>query len=169
MYDLERVQNEVKETLVKANASLLTNVPIQLNGRLTRCLGRIMYRGANGKVYPTRIEFSKLLLEDTHDETIYQVILHECAHYIAWYRTGERHGHDLLFKQICAEIGCTNDGAKCDIEELRSAEQHYKYAIYCPNCGFIGGYSRWSNTLESLPYCTCKKCGSQELSYVKNW
>ena len=169
MYNLERVQNEVLETFKKANVSLLANVPIQLNGRLTRCLGRVMYRSISGKTYPTRIEFSKLLLEDTHDETIHQVILHECAHYIAWYRTGERHGHDAMFKQICAEIGCTNDGAKCDVEELRTAEKHYKYAIYCPNCGFIGGMSRWGSTLENLPYCTCKKCGSEELSYVQNW
>lgn len=163
MYNLDRIRKEVKEICVEAGCKI--SMPININGRLTRTLGRVMYSNK----YASRMEFSKAFIENSTDDSIRQTILHECAHYIAWYRTGERHGHDSLFKQICAEIGCVEDKTTSHVESLKSPDKTIRYAIYCPNCGFIDGRHKWCDTLENLPYCRCGKCGSEELSYVANW
>lgn len=165
MYDIERIRAEVHEICRKANCEI--DIPININSRLSRTLGRVMYSNHEA----SRIEFSKMFIDNSTDESIRQTILHECAHYIAWYRTGERHGHDLFFKGICAEIGCVEDKTTSHVEALRSETELFRYTIYCPNCGCIGGQQRWSSTLEGIAThdVYCKKCKSHDLTYQKNW
>lgn len=165
MYDLDTIRKVINETCEKAKCVPIQNVKI--NSRLTRTLGRVLYT----KGSQPRMEFSKLYLENSTDECVYQTILHECAHYIAWARTGSRHGHDLFFKQICAEIGCKEDKTTSHVEALRSDTELYRYTIYCPNCGCIGGQQRWSRSLEGIAThdTYCKKCKSHDLTYQKNW
>lgn len=163
MYDFERVKKEFIEAVESAGCKM--NSPILQNGRLTRTLGRVIYSGD----FINRVEFSKLFLTTATDDTIRQVILHEAAHYIAAKRDGTRHGHDDYFKKICAELGCSNDKAKTAVELTVSKEKVYKYSIYCAKCGFIGGTHRYTKAFDHLEYCTCKKCGGSELSYVQNW
>ena len=161
MYDLERVTKEFSDTLEKAGCKL--DVPVTINGRLTSTLGRVIYRGNN----PYKVEFSKQFLGTSTDDCIYQVILHEAAHFIAAKRSGVCHHHDGYFKQICAEIGCTNDQTKTHVERTVALEKIYKYVVYCPKCGPIAGYQRWSKTLDHLDECSCKSCGSLKLYYTE--
>ena len=109
-YDLNRIKMEFNEVCRKAGTPC--DVPIRLNGRLTRTLGRVFHQCdvTSGVWYSTHVEFSKQLLETASDKSIRDVILHECAHFIVTARTGENHGHDAAFKKVCAEIGTTNDG-----------------------------------------------------------
>lgn len=44
--------------------------------------------------------------------------MHEASHYITTYRTGEVHGHDAMFKSVCAEIGTDNDGTRTKVERI---------------------------------------------------
>ena len=125
MYDIERVTKEFSDTLEKAGCKL--DVPVTINGRLTSTLGRVIYRGNN----PYKVEFSKQFLGTSTDDCIYQVILHEAAHFIAAKRSGVCHHHDGYFKQICAEIGCTNDQTKTHVERTVALEKIYKYVVYC--------------------------------------
>lgn len=169
MYDLARVQKEFMEVCKKANAPC--NIPIKLNGRLTRTLGRVHQQHDGDEYwYSTLVEFSKQLLETATDESIDAVIKHEAAHYIATYRTHENHGHDALFKAICAEIGTTNDKTKTKVERTIEASAVYKYQVYCPTCEtMIGGYSRMGKTLKNLDQCYCKKCKQHGLQLIQNW
>lgn len=166
MYDIERLKSEITEVCEKADCKLL--VPVLINGRLSRTLARVMYQRVGGTCRATAFEFSKMYLENSDDAAIHQTLLHECAHYISWYRTRECHGHDAYFRQICAEIGCIDDRAISKTEGLKSAEQAYKYAVYCSNCGYLGGYSRMTKTLKYIGLCRCKKCGNYTLTYKQN-
>ena len=169
-YDLNRIKMEFNEVCRKAGTPC--DVPIRLNGRLTRTLGRVFHKCdiTSGVWYSTHVEFSKQLLETASDKSIRDVILHECAHFIVTARTGESHGHDAAFKKVCAEIGTTNDGTVTRVERTVSEDSLYKYNVYCPTCNkTIGGYSRMCRTLKEIDMCRCKSCGKGGLKVIQNW
>ena len=168
MYDISRVRREFIQICGKAGVEV--TAPINLNGRLTRTLGRVHEQKENGVWKPVLVEFSKQLIETSTDKSIYDVIAHEAAHYIVTSRTGESHGHDAFFKAVCAEIGTTNDGTVTRVERTVSEDSLYKYNVYCPTCNkTIGGYSRMCRTLKEIDMCQCKGCGKGGLKVIQNW
>jgi predicted SprT family Zn-dependent metalloprotease len=144
------------------------NIEIRINGRLTRTLGRCFAEIRAGVVYPTKIEFSRRLLETSVDDSIIAVIEHECCHALVALETGERHGHDAVFKRMCARIGCTNDGTSTHVERTVADSEVYKYSVFCSNDGFLRGYNRMCSTLKNLSNCYCPKCKQMKLYYVQN-
>lgn len=166
-YDLARVQKEFTEVCNKAGTQVTS--PIELNGRLTRTLGRVISYGTKNYLNNSKVEFSKQLLATCSDDTIRDVIMHEAAHYIANDRTHINHGHDTYFKAVCAEIGTTNDGTVTQTERTVAASEIYKYTVSCPNCGPLGYYHRMSKTLKNISHCSCRKCGSHDLSVIQNY
>ena len=169
MYDLSRVKAEFTE--VCENAGVAVNCDIKLNGRLTRTAGRVTseYDSSLGKYVPTLVEFSKQLVEKATDTSIRNVLMHEAAHYIATTRTGTTHGHDIFFKSICKEIGCTNDGTSTVIENTVADSEVYRYQLYCPTCKKIrGNFHRMCYTLQNIDRCYCTTCfGHVEM--IQNW
>lgn len=171
-YDLNRVTKEFRQACVKAGAGTGAVVPIRLNGRLTRTLGRVHqeYDPQVGGYVSTLVEFSKQLLETATDASIREVILHEAAHLIVTDRTLESHGHDAMFKAVCAEIGTSNDGVSTKVERTVEEKSLYKYNIFCPTCHkTIGGYNRRCKTIDNIAFCTCKGCGKGGLQVIQNW
>lgn len=166
-YDLNRIKLEMEEVCRKANVRF--DIPVKLNRKLTRTLGRVHQECHNGIWEPVSVEFSKQLLETASDKSIRDVVLHETAHVITTIRTGESHGHNNYFKAVCAEIGTSNDGAKTKVERTVAASALYKYSINCPKCGNIGGMNRMCKTLKEIEFCGCKKCGSVGLTWTQNW
>lgn len=73
------------------------DLPVLINSRLTKTLGRCIYKRCGDQVYPLRIEFSRQFIETSTEQCIQDVILHECAHAIACIETGERQGHNTYF------------------------------------------------------------------------
>jgi predicted SprT family Zn-dependent metalloprotease len=167
MYNLERVRKEFTAICNKAGVQVTS--PISLNGRLTRTLGRVCMVRRGDVVENEKVEFSKQLLETTTDATIDSVIKHEAAHYIVTARTHEAHGHDSLFKAVCAEIGTANDGTTTKVERTIAEDKIYKYSVVCPNCGIIGHYHRMSKNLKNISLCYCKTCNSHNLSVIHNF
>lgn len=166
MWTIEKITEYCKE--VCGNANVEFSIPVSINGRLTRTLGRVhSTRNVNGYVTPQRMEFSRQFLETSSDESIRQVIKHECAHFIVAATTHESHGHDAVFKKVCAEIGCEADKTSTEVE--RVVEIKDKYEVFCPNCGKIGGFSRMCKTIKNIKDCTCGKCNSNVLTVVQNW
>ena len=144
--------------------------PVKINGRLTRTLGRVTANWVDKRLENESLEISKALLETATDESIKSVIDHEWCHYYLNKTTGEAHGHDKMFKQLCARIGCTNDGTSTHVDRIVGEEAIYKYQVYCATCDeFVAGYSRMNKTLRNLNRCTCNKCKTSNLSYVQNW
>ena len=109
-YDLARLDKECREAIQGAGVKF--NGPIELNNRLTRTLGRVMY--SHNCI--DKIQFSTQFIENSTDENIREVLLHECSHVVAFLRTHERNGHNSYFKSICAELGTTNDGTTTHVE-----------------------------------------------------
>ena len=90
MYTLDKIENQFKGICAKAGVSC--NVPITINSRLTRTLGRVVINnsiGATDTWKPIKVEFSKQFIETSSDASIEDVIKHEAAHFIATSRTGK--------------------------------------------------------------------------------
>ena len=169
MYDLERLKKELKELSESQGDTF--SIPVSLNNRLTKTLGRVTSKHIGKQWYPQKMEFSKMLLETSTDESVRSVLEHEWCHYYVTKLTKESHGHDHVFKDMCAQIGCTNDKTTTKVERsVADMSKYYKYSIYCPNCGMIGGRQKSSYYLKNnMKGCSCKQCGSEDLWVEQNW
>lgn len=165
MYDLERLKKEFYEAC--ESQGMTTKIPVLINPRLTRTLGRVTYSRDyfTNISTPTKVEFSKELLETSSDQSIRDVLLHESAHAIVTSLTGERHGHDSVFKDMCHKLGTNNDGTTTDVE--RTQDLRSKYVLTCGECNKQYGYSRMCSTVKNYKLCKCK-CGGK-LSLTQNW
>ena len=169
MFGIKEITKYCEELSKRVNDTF--NVPVFLNGRLTRTLGRAFSENIGNDVWvPTKLEFSKRFLETSTEECIKSVIEHEWAHYYTVKRTKENHGHDAVFKATCKMIGCTNDGTTTHVDRTVAEEKLHKYTVYCPHCNEpIGFYDRMCPTLKNIKMCECSKCGSDNLYYTQNW
>lgn len=168
MYDIERIQKRCKNLSEKMNDNF--TLPIIINTRLRATLGRVIMEKRQNHCYNTRMEFSKIFLESATDEVIESVIDHEWVHYYITKTTKESHGHDRLFKETCAKIGCTNDTAITKSDFNTGETPQSKYSVYCSSCGkLVGHYNRLCFTLRNLDKCTCDFCQKSKLYYIQNW
>ena len=169
MYNLNRIEERCCELSDFMGDTF--DIPIVLNGRLSRTLGQVIQQSnADGKWESTRMEFSKSFIASATDKCAEAVIDHEWAHYYATKTTGEPHGHDAVFKRICEMIGCTNDGIKTRVEYTQGAKSPFRYNIHCNDCGeTIGQFARMCPTLRNIEDYHCKLCGSENLSVKQNW
>ena len=144
-------------------------IPVKINKRLTRTLGRVTCVKTDGIVKSTLMEFSYLLISTATIDSIQEVIAHECAHYLVIAETHENHGHDAIFKAMCARIGCTNDGTVCHSLDREVPEtQIYKYFVVCKDCGkTVGKYHRAGKIVQHPDFYNCK-CGGA-LTVIKNF
>jgi predicted SprT family Zn-dependent metalloprotease len=168
MFTLDMIKAELNR--LSASVGDEFNIPVSINGRLTRTLGRVIQHIRNGHCTSDRMEFSKQFLETSTEASIKSVIAHEWAHYYVTKVTGENHGHDEEFKKVCAMVGCKDDKTQTKVERIVSEEKLSKYVVYCPTCGEpIGYFTRMCNTLKNIDSCTCKRCGGGNLYYKQNW
>ena len=167
MWTIDRVKDELNN-LCKADGLPAIQVPVRINGRLTRTLGRVRFMRATCE--PVGIEFARILLETGTDNDIMNVIKHEYVHYFFLVSKGEDHGHDAVFKKKCAEIGCEHDKTMNRLEGGEDYDKKFKYEIFCPDCNeTIGTYSRMCKTIRNIEYCHCGRCGCRFLNVIQNW
>ena len=166
-WTVEAITDYCKELAAKVGMEF--DCPVVLNGRLSTTLGRLISTSGIDGYTPSRLEMSKRLLATATDESIKGVIEHEFCHWYVTKTTREHHGHDQVFRNACAMIGCTNDRAKTTVDRMVEASSIYKYTVNCPNCGVIGGYQRMNSTLRDIDLCTCMNCNSGGLTYTQNW
>lgn len=170
MWTIERVKNELEKLCAADHITL--DVPVEINGRLTRAMGRVKFIVANVDVYlPTKIEFARNLVENASDEDILQVIKHEYVHYfLLTTDPTTNHNHDGAFKNKCDAIGCTHKKSAQHVEGFRDTNAKSKYEVWCDDCNdIIGTYARKCKTLNNIAYCTCGRCGNKNLRVVQNW
>lgn len=170
MWTIDRVIDKLNN-LAEADGLGQITVPIVVNGRLSRTLGRVKFEIINGNTcITTKIEFSKALLENGTDNDIVNVIKHEYVHYYLLETTAYNHGHDAVFKKKCAEIGCSHDKTANTLENNYTEKKKFKYEVWCPSCvSLLGTYSRRGKTLNNISNCKCGKCGSEHLVVKQNW
>lgn len=146
------------------------DVPVVINKRIKRTLGRCFIKRTGLAARPYKIEIAQFLLDNATDKSIEAVIAHECAHYIAAVMAPSSQGHDEIFKSICKRIGTTNDGANySDIEWAITPDKMYKYSFYCKKCGeFICGRSRKCHSVTH-PEFYMSPCCDAEIEVKQNW
>ena len=170
MFTIEKIRSELNKLCMADGLNEIT-VPIEINGRLTRAMGRVKYELFCHTYTPVKIEFSRNLIENASDEDILQVIKHEYVHYFLLIKDCEfHHGHDAEFRRKCAEIGCTHDKASHYVEGFREEKAQSKYEIWCDDCEeIIATYARRGKTINNIKYCTCGRCHGNNLRVVQNW
>ena len=163
-----RTIQEIREfcNQVAAEHGFTINFPIEVNGRLTRTIGRVTSRGKEVIL----MEFSKRHLEIAREESIKETVLHELAHVFVTLETGEDRGHDAVFKAMCARIGTSNDKTyHNNLKTIVPVENQHKYAIYCKSCGkFVCGRSRACKLTQTPEYYESNCCHSG-LKVIQNW
>ena len=159
---IEAIRERIEELCASQGVELIC--PVEINKRLKTTYARVKYSAYT--LEPQIIEFSAHLLETASDYEIDQIVIHETAHYILTMKTGERHGHDHLFKEMVKELGGDEWAGKSAVPVEKATP--YKYMVYCPNCGPMKGYDRFSGKIAHLETCSCGKCGSKGLYWRKN-
>ena len=125
-YSIGDFEAIVREALLKCGVDL--DVPVRINSRISRALGRCCFRPGDGGTY-VHLELSRRFVEQAPFEEIRQVLLHEAAHLVEILYAGHKTGHDETFRMICAYLGCGDD-ASCI-----NTTMHMKYEARCPRCG----------------------------------
>lgn len=153
-----------------ATAGYDFTIPVKINKRLKTTLGRVTWiKSNNGQVNSTLMEISYQLLTTATYDSIYAVVAHECAHYLVTKETHENHGHDAIFKAMCARIGCANDGTVYrGLNRTAPESEIYKYFVKCEKCNnIIGKYHRAGKVVQYPELYKCK-CGGS-LHVIKNF
>ena len=143
------------------------NIPVTINKRLRTTLGRVKNIRTYDNYVPVLMEFSYQFITTNSYENVVDIIKHECAHYLVAIETHEHHGHDAVFKAMCAKIGCTNSGYRANFEK---DENTYKYLIICPSCNkVVAKYRRAGKAVKNPHLYKCNFCGSDNLEVKQNW
>ena len=140
--------------------NIKVDFPVVVNNRLSRTLARVVYK--NNKI--DCLEYNKMLVRNSSNEAeVIDITKHECAHIIAFKRTGERQGHNEYFKKVCKEIGCGN------LESAVQTNFRYKYEFICPTCDtVVYATERKSKTFRKIMegLCMCSKCGTNSDKFI---
>ena len=168
MLTLNKIKEHCADAFRKAGYNINDyNIDIVFNNRLRATLGQCVSRGVDHQ--PIRLEFSKQLIETTADKDVVEVIYHECAHALVGIETRERHGHDVIFKNMCARIGCSRDVASADVERVVAEDKIYKYFVVCAGCGkVVSKYHRAGKVIKNADLYTTKCCNAKILVQT-NW
>lgn len=161
-----------------AIAGLDFNIPVTINGRLQKALGKCLYSREvdysqdppRFSIIPNKIEISKNLFENCTDKSIIDVVDHEMCHYIATTITHRKQGHNAIFKKYCAMIGTKNDGMyDYTVEYKPNAGPHYKFDLYCSCCGQrVGGRHRRCQIVDH-PENYLTRCCNAKVKVVQNF
>ena len=101
------------------------NIPVEINGRLSRSLGRMVYSLTKNK--PVSLQFSKKLLDGSYKiETVESVIKHEVTHLVLFCRNEPFGDGCSNFERTLKEIGGTS---------TKTIMNNKVYTAKCKCCG----------------------------------
>lgn len=157
----EVIINQMKQysnDFLRENFDSELTIPIEINGRLSRALGRFASRRKDGGYIPIKVELAKSLLENEPMESILDVLKHELVHYALCKQGLPYSDGNKVFEDTLSSLGIASTNTlsaldskkeiyKCDCQEIARNKKLKHHAIY-----------------EGSNY-SCRKCGS-ELSYI---
>lgn len=142
------------------------DVPIKFNNRLTSTAGQVRYEWANEmhtKVRPKSIEFSRKYFDNASKEEDISVVRHEMTHYILFMKTGQKHGHDRMFKELNIKLG--GNGAT-HYERTVIAP---KYTVKCKKCGKVVSEYYRAGKVVKHPELYRSRCCGEDLAVIQNF
>lgn len=131
--------NEAKtfaNNFLMKNFNMELKIPIKMNGRLTRTMGRYLARNYFGNVIPKSIELSKtylvaaLIVGDL--EEIYDTLKHELVHYALSVQGKNYSDGDYDFEKKLYELNISSSGSTPVRKRLseRTLRYYIPYKIY---------------------------------------
>lgn len=131
--------NEAKtfaNNFLMENFNMRLEIPIKMNGRLTRTMGRYLARNYFGSVIPKSIELSKtylvaaLIVGDL--EEIYDTLKHELVHYALSVQGKNYSDGDYDFEKKLYELNISSSGSTPVRKRLskRTLRYYVPYKIY---------------------------------------
>ena len=156
---LKMLENEAKYLLkTKFEKELSLNIPIEINGRLTRTLGAFYHNNTRAlKIGISKKQVIGAVL-DNNLEPILDTLRHEIVHYAMYtlkkgYNDGDREFEDALAK---LGIGASGTTSKHRIKSQKEMVWYSTKDDYtCPNCKSGCKVDRRGN---SGAYYRCSKC-----------
>lgn len=132
----------LKEAKAFANKFLMENfnmrleIPIKMNGRLTRSMGRYLSRNYFGKVIPLSIELSKtyltaaLIVGDL--EEVYDTLKHELVHYALSVQGKDFNDGSYDFEMKLHELNISSSGSTPARKKFskRTMKYYKPYKVY---------------------------------------
>lgn len=156
---------EYADNFLQRNFNVPCQIPIELNGYLTTCLGRFIAKKCYGRYFavateglcsvdvPIKIELNRNMVYNSSKEDIYDTLKHELIHYYLC-SEGKPYGDDTgLFTDLCTklQVGLTNTASPKMLLNL------YK----CPTCGYTFKMNKHYRRTKIY----CRRCKTQ-LEYV---
>ncbi|HJV47393.1 MAG TPA: SprT-like domain-containing protein [Bacillota bacterium] len=132
------------------------SIPLLWNGRLTRCMGRFVYRGQGKKREPIKIEMSKYAAGFIDREIFIAVLLHEMCHYHLYIRDMPFQDHHPVFEKELLRVGAITTNTVHLPEKV--------YQLTCQKCKRKLGMLRRFNPQKYRSSC----CGA-EISREEIW
>ena len=167
MYTVQQITN--KYTELATSLGVTFNVPVKINGRLTRTLGKVISDVQDHRLFPRCIEISRQLLETATKESIDEVLIHEFCHWYLAETTHEDHGHDATFKALGQRLGGGSGKTTTYVDRVVDNSKIFKYQCFCAGCGKeVAHYSRASFAVGHPDLCSTSCC-NRELKVIQNW
>lgn len=125
-------------------------IPIKINGRLSRALGRYSYRGDNRSIEISRKLIAHDLKNDNDFKDTLDVLRHELIHYALHVNGLPYRDSDYYFQKTCNELGVGLSGTmtitqeahvyKCDNGHTITRPRRIDETKYLCRCGAGLGY-----------------------------
>jgi SprT-like protein len=147
-YDSSKLQELANKLSLHFWGTALT-IPIRWNGRLSKSMGRFLYR-TRGKVRePVQIEISKYAAQWIDRQIFLAVILHEMCHYHMFIQNRPFADHHPEFEQELQRVGAISTNT------VKLPEKVFK--LSCSACGkFLGSRKRMNITKYYSSCCRGK-------------
>lgn len=121
-------------------------IPVTWNGRLTRSMGRFVYRLQGTKREPVQIEMSKYAAQFIDRDIFIAVLLHEMSHYHLFIQNKPFHDHHPVFEQELRRVGAISTNT------VRLPVKVYK--LSCKKCKQpLGHMKRFNPEKYRSPCC----------------
>lgn len=128
-------------------------IPISLNGRLSRVLGRYF-------IGQKRIEVNKTYFLNGEAQDIMGTLIHEICHQVASPRGDNKHG--FIWHNIAQDVTSKTPYTITRMSKITTFENS-PYVVYCPKCGLEHRYARKNKVFNNIQLYKCGKCSNSEL------
>lgn len=144
---------EVKENMEKFlldNFNLTLDIPVRINGRLSKTGGQFVYytKTSYRQKQAVKITIAKHALRDYPLSNIIDIAYHECIHYALFTKNLPFRDKDQYFIDTCNKLGVS----------LHDSAMEHKYHVYtCGKGCYIKRHRRLNNFYYGLYACKIHK------------
>ena len=154
MHDLDQLVYEVKQDMKKWNVPY-TNIPIVLNSRLSKSLGRCKFK--DEKAY--EIDIQKQYFLTGKKEDIKNTICHELIHSAPGCAACKHKGIWAQYANIMNAHGYNiQEFSQPEFEHKKTMSDFFYFEIYCPKCHCSTFRKRSSKMVQHPELWLCAKC-----------